>query len=122
MKRIVLDQGLPTTAAKILRDYGWDALHAREIAMHEATDGEILDYAARESRVVITLDRDFPQILALTVATRPSVVLIRQQRLRAAEIASLIASIWRDHENALEQGCVLKVGARGTRVRRLPLR
>lgn len=83
MKRIVLDQGLPATASGILRKDGWDAVHAREIAMHEAADNEILDYAARESRVVITLDRDFPQILALTAATRPSVVLIRQQRLSA---------------------------------------
>lgn len=122
MKRIVLDQGLPATAALILRDDGWDAVHAREIALNEATDGEILDYAARESRVVITLDRDFPQILALTSAARPSVVLIRQQRLRAPDLAALLASTWRDHENTLEQGCVLKVGARGTRVRRLPLR
>lgn len=72
--------------------------------------------------MVITLDRDFPQILALTVANYPSVVLIRQQRLRASELAVLIASIWRDHENQLEQGCVLKVGVRGTRVRLLPLR
>ena len=75
-----------------------------------------------KSRVVITFDRDFPQILALTAATRPSVVLIRQQRLRAAELAALIVSIWRDHDNALEQGCVLKVGGRGTRVHRLPLK
>lgn len=87
-----------------------------------ATDSEVLDYAARESRVVITLDRDFPQILALTAANRPSVVLIRRQRLRAAELASLVASIWRDHERALEQGCVLKAGSRGMRVHRLPLR
>jgi predicted nuclease of predicted toxin-antitoxin system len=43
--------------------------------MHEAADDRILDFAARESRVVITLDRDFPQILALTHAARPSVVL-----------------------------------------------
>jgi predicted nuclease of predicted toxin-antitoxin system len=71
--------------------------------------------------VVITLDRDFPQILALTAVTRPSVVLIRQQRLRAAELASLMASIWRDHENSLEQGSVLTVSARGTRTRRLQL-
>src|SRR5713226_7427773 len=83
---------------------------------------KILDYAARESRVVITLDRDFPQILALTAATRPSVVLIRQQRLRAAEVAALIASIWREHEDALDQGCTLKVSARGTRARLLPVR
>lgn len=49
MKRILLDQGLPATASMILRDDGWDALHAREIEMHEATGVEILDYAARES-------------------------------------------------------------------------
>jgi predicted nuclease of predicted toxin-antitoxin system len=122
MKRIVLDQGLPATAAAILRSEGCDTVHVREIAMHLATDSEILDYAARESRVAITLDRDFPQILALTAPNRPSVVLIRRQRLRAAELASLIASIWRDHERALEQGCVLKLGSRGTRVHRLPLK
>ena len=108
--------------AAILREGGWDVVHVREIAMSEASDGEILGYAARESRVAITLDRDFPQILALTAATRPSVVLIRRQRLRASELALLIASIWRDHESSLEQGCVLKIGARSTRVHPLPLR
>jgi predicted nuclease of predicted toxin-antitoxin system len=94
MKRILLDQGLPATAAAILREDGWDAIHAREIGMRAATDMEILDYAASESRVVITLDRDFPQILALTAAVRPSVVLVRQQRLRATEVAALIASTY----------------------------
>jgi predicted nuclease of predicted toxin-antitoxin system len=122
MKRIVLDQGLPATAARILRDNGWDAVHARELDMHEATDTEILEYAARESRVVITLDRDFPQIMALTAATRPSVVFIRQQRLRAAEVAALIATVWREHEHALDRGCVVKVSARGTRTRFLPMK
>ena len=122
MKRIVLDQGLPSTAAAILREDGWDAVHVREIEMHAAADSEILGFAVRESRVVITLDRDFPQILALTASTRPSVVLIRQQRLRAAELTALIASIWRDHEHTLDAGCVLKASARGTRTRPLPLR
>jgi len=122
MKRVLLDQGLAATAALILRQDAWDAVHVREIAMHEATDMEILDYAARESRVVITLDRDFPQILALTAAVYPSVVLIRRQRLRAAELVTLIASAWQDHEHLLDQGCVVKVNARGTRVRLLPLK
>jgi predicted nuclease of predicted toxin-antitoxin system len=62
MKRILLDQGLPATAVMILRVDGWDAVHTREIGIHEASDLEILAYAARESRVVITLDRDFPPI------------------------------------------------------------
>jgi predicted nuclease of predicted toxin-antitoxin system len=58
MKRVLLDQGLPSTAAMLLREEGWEATHLREIGMKEATDLEILDYAARESGVVITLDRD----------------------------------------------------------------
>jgi len=86
------------------------------------SDYEILAYALRESRVVITLDRDFPQILALTSAGRPSVILIRRQRLRAKEVAALIESAWLTHEVALEQGCVLQIGARGVRFRRLPLK
>jgi predicted nuclease of predicted toxin-antitoxin system len=121
MRRVLLDQGLPATAAIMLRSNGWDATHVREIAMSEAADAEILDFAARESRVVIALDRDFPQMVALTAVTRPSVVLVRQQGLRAADIAVLLASIWRDHENSLDRGCVLTVNARGTRVRLLPL-
>jgi predicted nuclease of predicted toxin-antitoxin system len=60
MKRILLDQGLPAIAAWILRDESWDVVHVREINMHKDSDAEILVYAARESRVVITLDRDFP--------------------------------------------------------------
>jgi len=62
MKRVVLDQGLPATAAAILRSEGWDAVHVAKSQCILATDSEVLDYAARESRVVITLDRDFPQI------------------------------------------------------------
>lgn len=122
MKRVLLDQGLPGTAFTILRESGWDALHVREIEMQEASDREILDYAAKELRVVITLDRDFPQILALATAVRPSVVLIRQQRLRAAEVAAPIASIWLEHEHALDQGYVITASDRGTRARLLPLR
>jgi predicted nuclease of predicted toxin-antitoxin system len=109
MKRIVLDQGVPATALTLLREAGWDVVHVREIEMHKAGDSEILDYAARESRVVITLDRDFPQILALAAGALPSIVLIRQQRLRADEFAALIASTWQEHEDALDQGCFVKV-------------
>ena len=60
--------------------------------MHESTDDAILDYAERELRVVITFDRDFPEMLVLTGSAGPSVVLVRQQRLRAAEVAALKVS------------------------------
>jgi predicted nuclease of predicted toxin-antitoxin system len=105
-----------------LRDGGWDAVHAGEIGMHSSADLEILDYAAREGRVVITLDRDFPQILALIAMDRPSVVLIHRQGLRTTDLVVLLASVWQEYEEALDSGCVLRVSARGTRARLLPLK
>ena len=59
MRRNVLDQGLPAAAVEMLRDAGWDAIHVREVAMHEADDSETLAYALTELRVVVTLGRDF---------------------------------------------------------------
>lgn len=90
--------------------------------MSEAEDVDILEYAAKESRVLVTLDRDFPQMLALTDSNRPSVVLIRRERLRAAAVAALLTSVWEEFEQALENGCVVSVSAHGRRVRLLPLR
>lgn len=122
MKRILLDQGLSPGAAPLLREIGFDAIHVREIGKRDADDVDILAYASQSNRTLITLDHDFPQILALTSAARPSVVLIRRQGLRALELADLIVLAWKDHEAAIGNGCVLKVGARGFRVHALPLR
>jgi predicted nuclease of predicted toxin-antitoxin system len=57
--KLLLDQGLPRTAAALLRDAGIDTLHVGEIMMSEAEDTEILQHAKAESRVVATLDADF---------------------------------------------------------------
>ncbi len=44
--------------AAMLRESGWDAVHVREIGVRDAEDSAILEYAASDARVVITLDRD----------------------------------------------------------------
>ena len=48
MKRVLLDQGISRTAAKILRETGWDALHTGDMGLSRATDQEILAYARLE--------------------------------------------------------------------------
>lgn len=122
MRRVLLDQGLPATAAGALRQDGWDAVHTSEIGMQVAEDSDILRHALTEARTVITLDRDFPQLLALTAAERPSVILIRQQRLRSEDLTSLLERLWLEYSAAIQQACVLMTGPNGTRVRLLPLR
>jgi predicted nuclease of predicted toxin-antitoxin system len=57
--KLLLDQGLPLSAAALLRDAGIDTLHVGEIGMSEAEDAEIIQRAREEGRVVATLDADF---------------------------------------------------------------
>lgn len=122
MKRVILDQGLPRKSSAMLRSEGWAAVHTAEIGMHESTDAQILEYASQESRTVVTLDRDFPQIMAMVGAHRPFGCSIRQQRLRASDVAALIKSNWVEHESDLETGCVVTASARGIRSTLWPLK
>jgi len=50
MTGVLLDQGLPRSAARILRDSGFDAVHVGEIGMSAAADVTILSHA-RESNL-----------------------------------------------------------------------
>ena len=77
MIRLLLDQGLPRSAVRLLGDVGWNVVHAGDIGMARSSDSDILDYARRERRVCVTLDADFHAHLAVSGAARPSTVRAR---------------------------------------------
>jgi predicted nuclease of predicted toxin-antitoxin system len=87
--KLLLDQGLPLSAAALLRDADIDAIHVGEIGMSEAEDADIIQRAGDEGRTVAPLDADFHTLLALDVANTPSVIRIRIERLRAQALTDL---------------------------------
>ena len=121
MIRILLDQGLPRSAAKILTDKGWDVLHTGDIELSRATDRQILDFARKEDRVIITLDSDFHAILAVENAESPSVIRIRREGLKGPELAELIMKIWPEIHNILQKGAMITVTESAIRIRQIPL-
>ena len=121
MIRIILDQGLPRSTAKMLREEGWDVVHAGEVGMSEASDSEILAFAGKEDRVIMTLDADFHSILAVTNADGPSVVRFRYEGLKGPAFAGLIKTVWKEIEEALLAGAMVTVTEKSIRVRDLPL-
>lgn len=119
--KLLLDQGLPLSAAALLRDAGVDTLHVGEIRMSEARDAEIIQRARDEGRVVATLDADFHTLLALDEATSPSVIRIRIERLRAQALTDLLLTVIAECQEELEQGSAITVEPSRIRIRRLPL-
>ena len=121
MKRILLDQGLPRSAAALLRQVGWDVIHVSEIGMSRADDADILQRARAESRVCVTLDADFHSLLATSGERSPSTIRIRKEGLDATALAVLLQGVWAKIADALNSGALVTVTERSVRVRRLPI-
>ncbi len=100
---------------------GIDTVHVGEIGYATAEDAAILQLSRDEQRVVVTLDADFHALLALSGATAPSVIRIRIEGLRAAELTSLLQAVLNQCQHDLEHGAMVTVQEQRLRVRRLPL-
>lgn len=96
-------------------------VHTGQIGLAEAEDAEIIRRAADEDRVVVTLDADFHTLLALAQATRPSVIRIRIEGLRAEEFLGVLQTVLRKCADELAAGAVVSVTETQIRVRRLPV-
>lgn len=119
--KLLLDQGLPRSAASLLRDVGIDTVHTGEIGYATAEDTTIIEWARQEERVIVTLDADFHALLALSGAASPSVIRIRIERLRAEALMELIQRVLSDWSSELAEGAALTVQPERIRFRRLPL-
>ena len=121
MNRILLDQGLPRSAAAVLRESGWDVVHVSELGMSQSTDRIILNFALAQDRTVVTLDADFHTLLAVANESGPSVIRIRQEGLKGREVAALLLVIWSRIEAQIQRGAMVTVTEKTIRVRNLPL-
>jgi predicted nuclease of predicted toxin-antitoxin system len=119
--KLLLDQGLPRSAAVLLREAGIDTVHVGEIGYSNAEDLSILEKGREDGRVVVTLDADFHAILALSGATSPSVIRIRMEGLRGEKAARLIQLLITHCGEDLKRGAVATVQVGRIRIRELPL-
>ena len=119
--KLLLDQGLPRSAADLLCARQIETVHVGEIGLWAAEDWEILQKAREDNRIVVTLDADFHALLALNNASSPSVIRIRIERLRAKAVTELLLKVIDECREDLQQGAAVTVEPSRIRIRRLPL-
>ncbi|RJP32959.1 MAG: hypothetical protein C4527_05195 [Candidatus Omnitrophota bacterium] len=119
--KLLLDQGLPRSAAVLLRNFGIDTFHVGEIGMSSVADMDILIHCRQEMRVIVTLDADFHALLALSGAISPSIIRIRIEGLRAEGLVELLRKVLEECSEELELGAMVTVQINRLRIRRLPL-
>ncbi len=121
--RILVDMNLSPRWVDYLALAGHDVRHWSAIGPGTAKDREICQFARASGYVVMTNDLDFPQILAHTGDTGPSVILLRGEPLvpevRGGALMEVLADFGRD----LIQGAIVSIDWSGQpRARLLPLR
>ena len=75
--KFLVDMPLSPERAVWLTQRGHDAQHVSKLGLARAADGEILERARAEHRVVVTADLDYPRLLALAQLDGPGLILFR---------------------------------------------
>ena len=104
-----------------LRDQGHDARHASELALSTAPDGEILERASEDRRVIVTADLDFPRLLALAQLDEPGLVLFRGGNYSELETLELLRHTMEIISNEELSRSIIVIEKSRIRKRRLPL-
>ncbi|MDE2786557.1 MAG: DUF5615 family PIN-like protein [Chloroflexota bacterium] len=103
--------------AEWLRNGGHDALEAQTIGP-DPGDQALLELAASENRVLITIDKDFGELIYLH--RMPHAGLIRLPDVRMARRIEIIAEIIDHYSRELEEHAVITVHGGHVRVSRPP--
>ncbi len=116
--RFLIDENMSPAFAAQLRNEGHDAIAVAETAPR-LPDPEVLAWAARENRILVTFDTDFGELIFRRgLPSPPAVVLFRTADMPVPESIRLVADTLRE-ENAWE-GFFWSVEAIGIRQRPLP--
>jgi predicted nuclease of predicted toxin-antitoxin system len=74
--RLKLDENLGRSVAEMFRSAGHDATTFREERRQGAPDEAVFEVSLREPRTLVTLDRDFGQILRFPPAEGPGIIVV----------------------------------------------
>jgi predicted nuclease of predicted toxin-antitoxin system len=110
------------TTVEALRAANHDAVHLRDGGLIRLPDPDIVAKAVAESRIVLTFDLDFGDILAIARSEAPSVVIFRLRNQTPSAVNPRLFRVIHDCEEELAGGALVIVEDEGFRVRRLPIR
>lgn len=121
--RLLIDANLSPRVAARLRDGGHDACHVVDVGLGSASDGEILEWAGSEDRIIVSSDSDFGALLARFGGVKPSFVLLRHlNQLTPDRQAELLLANLPSVADDLSAGAVVTFLRDRIRVRSLPFR
>ena len=76
MLKLVVDEDLPRSLARVLRDQGFAVLEVRESGLRGRADQEVFEFAQKERAAIITADLDFGNVLRFRLGSHYGIVIV----------------------------------------------
>jgi len=106
--KFLVDVGVSKKVEQWLRNHGYDIKSVRDINPR-MSDKEILKIAASERRMVITMDKDFGELVYNSGLSHSGVLLLRLEEARSDEKVKIIEKILERYSDKLFNNfCVFK--------------
>ncbi|MEI6972636.1 MAG: DUF5615 family PIN-like protein [bacterium] len=99
--RLLLDQMLDVEVATAVRLLGHDVVRVSDLGMATASDQEILRYAVRDARVLVTLDEHFGDWTFLKLGEHPGVLRIKSASTATDSILLVLLPFLQSHGAAV---------------------
>lgn len=75
--RFLLDANIPVSCKEIFHEFGCDALHVMEAGLSQAPDKDIIEFAVKNKRILVTKDIEFGNVLFYPLSTHHGVIILR---------------------------------------------
>lgn len=106
MKKILVDNQLPTALARWLQEKGFAAEHVLAVQLGQSPDAAIWEHAAREGAIIISKDEDFAQMTLVRPEPVP-VIWLRVGNCRTPHLLATLERVWPSIEKQLATGARL---------------
>lgn len=115
--RFIIDRCAGSRLADWLRDNGHDVLDTRSL-VRDPGDRTLLELAESENRIVITIDKDFGELIYLHGV--PHAGLIRLPDVRMSQRIEIVEQLVARYRQELEERAILTIRGGRVRVSRYP--
>jgi predicted nuclease of predicted toxin-antitoxin system len=108
--KFLVDAGVGKAVEEWLRKSGCDTKSVREINP-QAKDAEILHLAESENRMVITMDKDFGELVYNSKLTHSGVLILRLEAATGSEKVAILKNILNEYSEKISgKFCVFQDG------------
>ena len=119
--KFLVDMPISPKTCEYLTKKGFDAVHLYHLDKSRAADTEVIELAKQENRIIITMDLDFPFILAHSHEKVPGVILVRMNYATVERINEHLAYLLKAVSREEIENSVVVLEDNNIRFRKLPL-